>query len=169
MFQTLDRLGELMVSLTPMTGEVKANSWVLFTCSYKFSNPLYISFTMSPCDGYPVTATASEPGSLKTTTNGSLRTWYVYVRQHPFNVECCISDLNGKELIKVVSTVLPGLTDQMKGIIRVCPSVESRNIMIFIFILDAIHQMIISRSNAYTIKGVHYQLLANSPIFQSYF
>ncbi|XP_061934438.1 basement membrane-specific heparan sulfate proteoglycan core protein isoform X23 [Apis cerana] len=99
--------GELMVSLTPMTGEVKANSWVLFTCSYKFSNPLYISFTMSPCDGYPVTATASEPGSLKTTTNGSLRTWYVYVRQHPFNVECCISDLNGKELIKVVSTVLP--------------------------------------------------------------
>ncbi|XP_026298187.1 basement membrane-specific heparan sulfate proteoglycan core protein isoform X16 [Apis mellifera] len=99
--------GELMVSLTPMTGEVKANSWVLFTCSYKFSNPLYISFTMSPCDGYPVTATATEPYSLKTTTNGSLRTWYVYVRQHPFNVECCISDLNGKELIKVVSTVLP--------------------------------------------------------------
>ncbi|XP_043797108.1 basement membrane-specific heparan sulfate proteoglycan core protein-like isoform X11 [Apis laboriosa] len=99
--------GELMVSLTPMTGEVKANSWVLFTCSYKFSNPLYISFTMSPCDGYPVTATAFEPESLKTTTNGSLRTWYVYVRQHPFNVECCISDLNGKELIKVVSTVLP--------------------------------------------------------------
>ncbi|XP_012342709.1 basement membrane-specific heparan sulfate proteoglycan core protein isoform X12 [Apis florea] len=98
--------GELMVSLTPMTGEVKANSWVLFTCSYKFSNPLYISFTMSSCDGYPVTATAFEPGSFKT-TNESLRTWYVYVRQHPFNVECCISDLNGKELIKVVSTVLP--------------------------------------------------------------
>lgn len=133
MFQTLDRLGELMVSLTPMTGEVKANSWVLFTCSYKFSNPLYISFTMSPCDGYPVTAIAFEPESLKTTTNGSLRTWYVYVQQHPFNVECCISDLNGKELIKVVSTVLPGLADQMKGIIRVCPSMEG-NIMIFIFI-----------------------------------
>lgn len=130
----MDRLGELMVSLTPMTGEVKANSWVLFTCSYKFSNPLYISFTMSSCDGYPVTATAFEPGSFKT-TNESLRTWYVYVRQHPFNVECCISDLNGKELIKVVSTVLPGLTDQMKGIIRVCPSMEGRNIMIFIFIV----------------------------------
>ena len=115
-FRTLGRLDKLMVSLTPMTSTVKANSWVLFTCNYDSPYSFSISFTMTPCDDWPITATSSPPGPIEKTAKGSSRTWNVYVRQNPFNVVCCIRDDHGQELIKVMTTVKPGLTDQIKGI-----------------------------------------------------
>ncbi|XP_043520278.1 basement membrane-specific heparan sulfate proteoglycan core protein isoform X8 [Frieseomelitta varia] len=98
---------ELMVSLTPMTGTVKANSWVLFTCNYESPYSLSISFTMTPCDDWPITASSSPPGPIERTAKGSSRSWNVYVRQNPFNVVCCIRDVHGQELIKVMTTVKP--------------------------------------------------------------
>ncbi|XP_071874844.1 terribly reduced optic lobes isoform X23 [Bombus fervidus] len=97
----------LMVSLTPVTSVLKANSWVLFTCSYKSPHPFYIYFSMTPCDGWPLTSSSIPPGPIERTTNGSWRSWYVYVQQNPFNVICCIVDDHGTELIKVITTVTP--------------------------------------------------------------
>ncbi|XP_076481718.1 terribly reduced optic lobes isoform X15 [Bombus vancouverensis nearcticus] len=97
----------LMVSLTPVTSVLKANSWVLFTCSYKSPHPFYIYFSMTPCDGWPLTSSSMPPGPIERTTNGSWRSWYVYVQQNPFNVICCIVDDHGTELIKVITTVTP--------------------------------------------------------------
>ncbi|XP_068986157.1 basement membrane-specific heparan sulfate proteoglycan core protein-like isoform X31 [Bombus flavifrons] len=97
----------LMVSLTPVTSVLKANSWVQFTCSYKSPHPFYIYFSMTPCDGWPLTSSSMPPGPIERTTNGSWRSWYVYVQQNPFNVICCIVDDHGTELIKVITTVTP--------------------------------------------------------------
>ncbi|XP_060829423.1 basement membrane-specific heparan sulfate proteoglycan core protein-like isoform X3 [Bombus pascuorum] len=97
----------LMVSLTPVTSVLKANSWVLFTCSYKSPHPFYIYFSMTPCDGWPLTSSSIPPGPIERATNGSWRSWYVYVQQNPFNVICCIVDDHGTELIKVITTVTP--------------------------------------------------------------
>ncbi|XP_034185293.1 terribly reduced optic lobes isoform X7 [Osmia lignaria lignaria] len=99
--------GELMVSIKPMKGEVMANSWILFTCSYEFPEPLYISFKLTPFGGMPLTATGVTPGPIMITEKGAQRTWYVYVQLEPCNVECHIQDRDGKELIKVVTSVTP--------------------------------------------------------------
>lgn len=104
-------LGEVMVSLTPMMGEVKPFSWIMFTCSYKSSKRLHISFKLSPYRGAPLTATSTAPGPIVTTEEGAYRTWHVYVQQDPCNVECFIQNNTDKELIRVVTAVLPGLTD----------------------------------------------------------
>lgn len=98
-----------MVSLTPMNGEVKPNSWVLFTCSYESPEPLYIYFKLSPYHGWPLTASSATPGPITRTQKGYLRTWHVYVQLDPCNVECYIQDRGGEELIKVVTSVTPGL------------------------------------------------------------
>lgn len=100
-----------MVSLMPMHGQVKPYSWILFTCSYKSSDPFYIYFKLSPYDGWPLTAHGSIPGPIRRTKNGYVRTWYVYVQQDPCSVECYIQDRSGKELIKVMTSVTPGLAD----------------------------------------------------------
>ncbi|XP_015437459.1 PREDICTED: basement membrane-specific heparan sulfate proteoglycan core protein [Dufourea novaeangliae] len=99
--------GELMVSLTPMTGEVKPNTWTLFTCSYESTDPLYIYFKLSPFRDAPLTATSATPGPIVHTEKGAYRTWYVYVLVDPCNVECYIQDRTGKDLIKVVTSVTP--------------------------------------------------------------
>ncbi|XP_076684002.1 terribly reduced optic lobes isoform X2 [Andrena cerasifolii] len=99
--------GELMVSLTPMNGEVKPNSWVLFTCSYESPDPLYIYFKLSPYHGWPLTASSDTPGPITRTQKGYLRTWHVYVQLDPCNVECYIENRSGEELIKVVTSVTP--------------------------------------------------------------
>lgn len=110
-----------MVSIKPMKGEVKANSWILFTCSYEFPEPLYISFKLTPYVGMPLTATGVTPGPIMITNKGGQRTWYVYVQREPCNVECHIQDRDGKELIKVVTSVTPGLADYDSNI--TCSSV----------------------------------------------
>lgn len=133
-FQTLNRLGKVMVSLTPMTSEVKANSWVLFTCSYEYPNPLYISFKLTSVDNKPVTAINIKEQPVEKTAKGSLKTLHVYIQQDPFNVECHIWDQRGKTLVKVVTSVTPGLTGQIKGIfVFVCPW-KAGYIMVFVSI-----------------------------------
>ncbi|XP_076378245.1 terribly reduced optic lobes isoform X1 [Megalopta genalis] len=97
--------GELMVSLTPMTGTVKPNMWVLFTCSYESSDQLYIWFKLTPLRGYPLTAIPAIPGASMRTGKGGYRNWYVYVELEPCNVECYIQDRDGKDLIKVVTSI----------------------------------------------------------------
>ncbi|XP_076230657.1 terribly reduced optic lobes isoform X13 [Nomia melanderi] len=99
--------GEVMVSLTPMMGEVKPFSWIMFTCSYKSSKRLRISFKLSPYRGAPLTATSTAPGPTVTTEDGAYRTWHVYVQLDPCNVECFIQNNTDKELIRVVTAVLP--------------------------------------------------------------
>ncbi|XP_076631096.1 terribly reduced optic lobes isoform X1 [Colletes latitarsis] len=100
--------GELMVSLTPMTGEVKPHTWTLFTCSYESTDPLYIYFKLSPFRDSPLTASSATPNPMVRSKTGASRTWHVYVQEDPCNVECYIQDPNGKDLIKVVTSVTPG-------------------------------------------------------------
>ncbi|XP_078043463.1 terribly reduced optic lobes isoform X5 [Augochlora pura] len=97
--------GELMVSLTPMTGRVKPNKWVLFTCSYKSPEQLNITFKLTPLHGNPLTAIPAIPGAIVRTDKGGYRSWYVYVELQPCNIECYIQDRDGKDLIKVVTSV----------------------------------------------------------------
>lgn len=120
-----------MVSLTPMTGEVKGNSWILFTCSFESLDPLYITFKLTPFNDKPLTAIGTTPGSIEKTGKGASRTWYVYVQHDPCNIECHIRDHAGKELIKVVTSVTPGLPDQITGTFYVCPSAGGRSTMAF--------------------------------------
>ncbi|XP_017764583.1 PREDICTED: basement membrane-specific heparan sulfate proteoglycan core protein-like isoform X4 [Eufriesea mexicana] len=100
-------IGKVTVSLTPMTSEVKANSWVVFTCSYEYPYPLYISFKLTPFNNTPVTATSIKQEPIEKTSKGSLRTLHVYTQRDPFNVECHIWDQRGKTLMKVVISVTP--------------------------------------------------------------
>ncbi|XP_017794098.1 PREDICTED: basement membrane-specific heparan sulfate proteoglycan core protein isoform X2 [Habropoda laboriosa] len=97
--------GDLMVSLMPMNPVVKANSWVIFTCSYESMEPFYISFNLTSFDDKPLTASCAKPGPIERTKKGAMRSWYIYIRQDPFNVECHIQNHNGTVLVKVITSV----------------------------------------------------------------
>lgn len=129
MFQTFYGLGKLMVSLSPMTGTVKPYSWTKFTCSYESPDELYINFKLSPFRDSPLTASNNTPDSIVRTVNGASRTWHVHVQLVPCNVECYIQDRSGKELIKVVTSVTPGLTDHITEIYRFCLSLGNGSTM----------------------------------------
>lgn len=98
-----------MVSLMPMNPEVKAYSTIKFTCNYDHPETFYIYFKLSTLDGLPVTARGGIPGPIIKTEKGAYRTWLVHVARTACNVECHILN-RGKELIKIVTSVTPGLT-----------------------------------------------------------
>ncbi|CAL7942482.1 unnamed protein product [Xylocopa violacea] len=98
---------ELMVSLKPMSGTTKPNTWIMFTCSYESLDALYISFKLTSIDGKPLTAFFENAKPIQRTGKGAFRNWFVYVREDPLNVECHIEDQDRNELLKVVTSITP--------------------------------------------------------------
>lgn len=117
--------GELMVSLMPMNGEVAPNTTVQFTCNYDYPDMFYIYFKLSPLNGFPVTARGvNTPGPITKTEKGAFRIWSVHVENTACNVECHIVNYYGKELIKIVTSITPGLTDCIARAYVFCPSIH---------------------------------------------
>lgn len=114
--------GELMVSLMPMNGEVEPNSTIQFTCSYDYPDKFYIYFKLSSHDGFPITARGGKIGPIMKTEKGAVRTWFVHMGHTPCNVECHIVN-HGKELVKIVTSITPGLTDCIARAFASCPSI----------------------------------------------
>lgn len=107
-----------MVSLMPMNGEVEPYSTIQFTCNYDYPDMFYIYFKLSPLNGYPVTARSGTPGSITKTEKGAVRTWSVHMGHTACNVECHIVNYRGKELVKIVTSITPGLTDYYRELSR---------------------------------------------------
>lgn len=99
-----------MVSLMPMNVEVEMYSTVEFTCNYDYPDIFYIYFKLSPHDGFPLTARSGILGPIIKTKTGAYRTWSVHIGRIGCNVECHIVNYNGKELVKIMTLVIPGLT-----------------------------------------------------------
>lgn len=117
-----------MVSLMPMSGEVEAYSTIQFMCNYDYPDNFYIYFKLSPLNGFPITARSGIPGPIIKTEKGAHRTWFVHVERVACNVECHIMNYRGKELVKIVTSITPGLTDY--NITRAfvsCPSIIHRD------------------------------------------
>ncbi|XP_025074624.1 uncharacterized protein LOC112552791 [Pogonomyrmex barbatus] len=100
-----------MVSLMPMNGEVEPYSVIQFTCNYDYPDTFYIYFKLSSLNGLPVTARSGEIGPIIKTEKGAARSWTVHVGRTACNVECHIVNYRGKELVKIVTSITPGLTD----------------------------------------------------------
>lgn len=113
-----------MVSLMPMKGEVEPYSTIQFTCNYDYPDMFYIYFKLSPINGFPVTARTSKPGPIIKTEKGAVRKWFVHVGNTACNVECHIMNYHGKELIKIVTSITPGLTDYIARAFISCPSID---------------------------------------------
>lgn len=112
-----------MVSLMPMNGDVETHSTVQFTCNYDYPDTFYIYFKLSSLDGFPITAWGRKPGPIIKTEKGAFRTWSVHVELTACNVECHIVNYHGKELVKIVTSITPGLTDHSSDSFRPsCPS-----------------------------------------------
>jgi len=112
-----------MVSLMPMSGEVEPYSTIQFTCNYDYPDMFYIYFKLSSLDGSPVTARSGKIGPIIKTEKGAVRTWYVHIGRTACNVECHIVNDRGKELVKIVTSVTPGLTDYIARAFASCPSI----------------------------------------------
>ncbi|XP_011864496.1 PREDICTED: basement membrane-specific heparan sulfate proteoglycan core protein isoform X15 [Vollenhovia emeryi] len=100
-------VGELMVSLMPMKGEVEPYSTIQFTCNYDYPDMFHIYFKLSSLDGFPVTARSGKIGPIVKTEKGAVRTWFVHMRRTPCNVECHIVNYRGKELVRIVTSITP--------------------------------------------------------------
>lgn len=112
-----------MVSLMPMNSEVKPFSVVQFTCNYDYPDTFYIYFKLSSLDGRPITARSGEIRPIIKTEKGAVRTWFVHVERTACNVECHIVNYYGKELVKIVTPITPGLTDYIARAFASCPSI----------------------------------------------
>jgi len=107
----------------PLNGEVKLNSTVQFTCSYDYPDTFYIYFKLSSLNGLPVTARTDIPGPIIKTEKGAVRNWSVHGRHTAYNVECHIVTYRGKELVKIVTSITPGLTNRTARAFNIsCPS-----------------------------------------------
>ncbi|XP_050453317.1 basement membrane-specific heparan sulfate proteoglycan core protein isoform X8 [Cataglyphis hispanica] len=100
-------VGELMVSLMPMKGEVEPYSTIQFTCNYDYPDMFHIYFKLSSLAGLPVTARGDKPGHTVKTEKGAFRKWSVHVGRTACNVECHIVNYRGKELVKIVTSITP--------------------------------------------------------------
>ncbi|XP_070153239.1 basement membrane-specific heparan sulfate proteoglycan core protein isoform X5 [Polyergus mexicanus] len=100
-------VGELMVSLMPMKGEVEPYSTIQFTCNYDYPDMFYIYFKLSPLNGFAITARGDKPGHIVKTKKGAFRKWSVHVGRTACNVECHIVNYRGKELVKIVTSITP--------------------------------------------------------------
>lgn len=112
-----------MVSLMPMNGEVEPYSTIQFTCNYDYPDMFHIYFKLSSLDGKPVTARSGKIGPIMKTKKGAVRTWFVHMGRTPCNVECHIVNYHGKELVKIVTSITPGLTDYIARAFASCPSI----------------------------------------------
>lgn len=112
-----------MVSLMPMKGEVEPYSTIQFTCNYDYPDMFHIYFKLSSLDGLPITARSSGIGPIMKTEKGAVRTWFVHVGRIACNVECHIVNNRGKELVKIVTSITPGLTDYIARAFAFCPSI----------------------------------------------
>lgn len=101
-----------MVSLMPLNGEVEQNSVVQFTCNYDYPDTYYIYFKLSSLNGLPETARTGTPGPIIKTQKGAVRKWFVHVGHTACNVECHIVTYHGRELVKIMTSITPGLTDR---------------------------------------------------------
>ncbi|XP_025163886.1 uncharacterized protein LOC112590723 [Harpegnathos saltator] len=119
--------GELMVSLMPMNVEVKTQSTIQFTCNYDFPDDFHIYFKLSSLDELPITAWSEQPGPIMKTEKGAFRTWFVHVERTACNVECHIMkwhhDKESRELVKIVTSATPGLTNRHSERASSCPSI----------------------------------------------
>lgn len=93
-----------------MNVRAEPQTHIKFKCSYDHSAKLYIYYKLTPLNGMPVTAWATEPDPLNRTMLGASRVWNVYMGEHACNVECHFLDGNGRELALIVTTITPGLT-----------------------------------------------------------
>jgi len=112
-----------MVSLMPMNGEVEPYSTIQFTCNYDYPDMFYIYFKLSSLDGSPITARSGKIGPIIKTEKGAVRTWYVHIGRTACNVECHIVNDRGQELVKIVTSITPGLTDYVAKAFASCPSI----------------------------------------------
>lgn len=108
-----------MVSLMPMKGEVEPYSTIQFTCNYDYPDMFYIYFKLSSLNGFAVTAKGDKPGPIIKTEKGAVRKWFVHVGRTACNVECHIINYRGKELVKIVTSITPGLTDYINESFRI--------------------------------------------------
>lgn len=99
-----------MVSLMPMNAEVEPYSTIQFTCNYDYPDTYYVYFKLSSLNGLPVVAWTGTPGPMIKTEKGATRSWSVHVGHTACNVECHIVTHRGKELVKIVTSITPGLT-----------------------------------------------------------
>lgn len=117
-----------MVSLMPMKDEVEPQSTIQFTCNYDYpmtmTDMFHIYFKLSPLNGFAVTARGGKPGPIVKTEKGAVRKWSVHVGRTACNIECHIVNYRGKELVKIVTSITPGLTDYIARAFVSCPSID---------------------------------------------